>query len=585
MRAKNFIIKELGATADYTRPIGMMEMFKFRQMATPEQLKQMKLLIATDQEAAWQLLSKVTGTKLSLDQQEPVNEIAMNPSRLRQMASQVDATCGMEFEMVVPSENSEELEYDFDYDPRARTIRDVLEFYRGDYNDRGEIEDARERITEAYMSWVNEQISNEFNDKKIDIIKEYLLEEEVDFYELLEQNLEDMNLSRQEIKLALYIGRIYKDYTENEIERELQDLFKDKRKALENYQKAKHKVDQFVEKLVDTAIKEKNELYNTAFNNHHENSIDNYSERDFFEEKNLYSMSDFMDYGLTWPYYQESTDSKRAIKEISSQFKEIIDKPVMYGFDYKSVGRDNVSYIIEPDGSINADDGGEGLEFISPPMSLPEMITDLNKVVSWAKSIGAYTNSSTGLHMNVSVSNYSREKCDYIKLALLLGDQYVLSQFQREANKYAQSSLSIIKHNISRYQIIEPTLINNLFSQMKSKLSTELVRDLKDYIRGNMSRYVSINMKKDYIEFRSPGGDWLDQDISTLENTLLRFVVALDASCDPDKYRQEYFKKLYLLLKPQSDNDIISLFIKYNHGQLNLQDLKSYIKSIRETNT
>jgi hypothetical protein len=579
MRAKHFIIKELGVTAEYTRPIGMMEMYKFRQMATPEELKQMKLLIATDQEAAWRLLEKVTKTRLSTKDNEPVNEIAMSPSRLKQMASQVDATCGIEFEMIVPAEDTEETEYDFEYDRRAKTIIDVLQFY-GDFNSRGDIEDAKEKITEAYMSWVNEQISNEFSDKKIDIIKEYLLEEELDFYELLEQNLEDMNLSRQEIKLALDIGRKYKDYSENEIERELQDLFKDKRKALENYQKAKHKVDQFVEKLADTAIKEKNELYNTALNSHFENSIDNYSERDFFEENNLYSMSDFMGYGLTWPYYQESSKTN-SIKEISKQFQEAINKPVLYGTDYKSVERDDVSYIVEPDGSI--DPMGEeamGLEFISPPMSLTEMINDLNKVVSWAKSIGAYTNKTTGLHMNVSVSNYSRQNCDYIKLALLLGDEYVLSQFQRETNKYAKSSLNIIRKNILDYQISDMNLINDLLLQMKSNLVNDLKQRLTTYVQAEMSRYVSINMKRNYIEFRSPGGDWLDQDISTLENTLLRFVVALDASCDPMKYRQEYLKKLYLLLKPQSENDIISLFIKFNNKQLNLQELKNFIQNV-----
>lgn len=582
MRAKHFIIKELGVTAEYTRPIGMMEMYKFRQMATPEELKQMKLLIATDQEAAWRLLEKVTKTRLSTKDNEPVNEIAMSPSRLKQMASQVDATCGIEFEMIVPAEDTEETEYDFEYDRRARTIIDVLQFYIGDYNSRGEIEDAKEKITEAYMSWVNEQISNEFSDKKIDIIKEYLLEEELDFYELLEQNLEDMNLSRQEIKLALDIGRKYKDYSENEIERELQDLFKDKRKALENYQKAKHKVDQFVEKLADTAIKEKNELYNTALNSHFENSIDNYSERDFFEENNLYSMSDFMGYGLTWPHYQESSNTN-SIKEISEQFQEAINKPVLYGTDYKSVERDDVSYIVEPDGSI--DPMGEeamGLEFISPPMSLTEMINDLNKVVSWAKSIGAYTNKTTGLHMNVSVSNYSRQNCDYIKLALLLGDEYVLSQFQRETNKYAKSSLNIIRKNILDYQMSDTDLINDLLLQMKSNLVNDLKQTLTTYIQAEMSRYVSINMKRNYIEFRSPGGNWLDQDISTLENTLLRFVVALDASCDPMKYRQEYLKKLYLLLKPQSENDIISLFIKFNNKQLNLQELKDFIQTVRK---
>jgi Spy/CpxP family protein refolding chaperone len=51
--------------ASYTGNIGMMEMFKFHQIATPEQKAQMKKLLADRQtERAWSLLQSVTGVKL-----------------------------------------------------------------------------------------------------------------------------------------------------------------------------------------------------------------------------------------------------------------------------------------------------------------------------------------------------------------------------------------------------------------------------------------------------------------------------------------------------------------------------------------
>lgn len=51
--------------ASYEGNIGMMEMFKFYQIATPEQKTQMKKLIFDKKtEAAWELLQKVTGVKL-----------------------------------------------------------------------------------------------------------------------------------------------------------------------------------------------------------------------------------------------------------------------------------------------------------------------------------------------------------------------------------------------------------------------------------------------------------------------------------------------------------------------------------------
>ena len=57
---KSFISEEI-----YVGNIGMMEMFKFFNVATPEQKKQMRELIAAqEQEQAWALLKQVTGTEL-----------------------------------------------------------------------------------------------------------------------------------------------------------------------------------------------------------------------------------------------------------------------------------------------------------------------------------------------------------------------------------------------------------------------------------------------------------------------------------------------------------------------------------------
>lgn len=51
--------------ASYKGNIGMMEMFKFYQVATPEQKKYMKeLIMAGQQEEAWKLLQKVTSSEL-----------------------------------------------------------------------------------------------------------------------------------------------------------------------------------------------------------------------------------------------------------------------------------------------------------------------------------------------------------------------------------------------------------------------------------------------------------------------------------------------------------------------------------------
>ena len=51
--------------ASYPGNIGMMEMFKFHEVATPEQKKELKDLISTKQvQKAWEFLQKVIGVKL-----------------------------------------------------------------------------------------------------------------------------------------------------------------------------------------------------------------------------------------------------------------------------------------------------------------------------------------------------------------------------------------------------------------------------------------------------------------------------------------------------------------------------------------
>ena len=250
------------------------------------------------------------------------------------------------------------------------------------------------------------------------------------------------------------------------------------------------------------------------------------------------------------------------------------------GDDWRPIGRSkpNDSYTIEPDGSLssNKNPSDSGLEFVSNPLPLDDMIDSLNDVVKWAKTNGCYTNQSTGLHMNVSVPGCSREKLDYVKLALLLGDEYVLNQFGRAANSFTKSAMSNLQSRAT-YMQSEPELYK-FFDEMRKGLSVEAAKLIHSGVTG---KYVSINNKDNYIEFRSPGGDWLDEDLPNLENTLLRFVVALDAACDPQKYRTEYLKKLYKLLKPTTKGDALDVFAKYSSGQLQKQDLITLLKRAR----
>jgi hypothetical protein len=235
--------------------------------------------------------------------------------------------------------------------------------------------------------------------------------------------------------------------------------------------------------------------------------------------------------------------------------------------------------VVEPDGSLNpSNDDDMGLEFVSPPLPLDELLSDLDKVKAWADQNGCYTGKAnkTGLHINVSVPGYDLSKLDYVKLALLLGDEYVLKQFGRSAESYAKSSMDKVREIVRQ----NPDRAQALLDKMRGHMNQFASRAIAS---GSTDKFVSINTldKNGYIEFRSPGGDWLDANFDKIENTLMRFTVAMAAAIDPDAYREEYQKKLYKLLTQDQDKnnvDTIRHFADYVAGKIPQAALRSFVK-------
>ncbi|CAB4129805.1 Putative amidoligase enzyme [uncultured Caudovirales phage] len=267
----------------------------------------------------------------------------------------------------------------------------------------------------------------------------------------------------------------------------------------------------------------------------------------------------------------------RTLPLIGKTFSDTVGRPTNISTRYHAAPRKPGEYAIEPDASIKPNDEDDetetGLEFISPPLPIGEILGDLIKVKKWAEDNECYTNASTGLHINVSVPGLT-ENLDYVKLVILLGDKFVLDQFGRSSNSFTQSSMLKIKSAAKS----NPDIVGELLMQMKDQLSTLANKLVKGFIA---TKRVSVHMKEGYIEFRSPGGDWLDKNFDLIETTLLRFVVALDAACDPSKYRQEYLSKLYKLLQVTDSTDPIAYFAQYAAGSLSKETLKNKMQQIR----
>lgn len=264
---------------------------------------------------------------------------------------------------------------------------------------------------------------------------------------------------------------------------------------------------------------------------------------------------------LYWP--QKLIDNSPSTEKVLAHFNEYTDR--FFG-----------DYVVDSDGSINVDDEYTeiGVEIKNEaPISLEDTFYDLDSMRRYILENG-YTNESTGLHINISLPNYNLDNLDYVKLALLLGDEYILNKFNRIGNTYARPALEELSK--SRH---DPAKILDALQVSLNKIAGKVFFD------SYTDKYTSINIHRNRIEFRSPGGDWVnDQSIDFIKQTVLRFIVALDAALDETKYQKEYAKKLYKWIEPDKDylKDVTKAFALYSIGKLNKEQLKQVVSDIQE---
>ena len=206
---------------------------------------------------------------------------------------------------------------------------------------------------------------------------------------------------------------------------------------------------------------------------------------------------------------------------------------------------DRSKWIIEPDSSIEPDGPADmPCEIItpSPPGELRDTIELMDTFFAWAESLDAYANKSCGFHMSLSLPDHTNRDIDYIKLVLFLGDKYVLDEFNRASNSFCESALNRITQIARRNQAEISEQMLNMSHSYLSELAYRCVE------HQSRSKYETVNMKEDYIEFRSAGSAGYFRDIPKIQNTMLRYAQALSIAGDPQAEQQEYQKKLYKLL-------------------------------------
>ena len=477
--------------------------------------------------------------------EEILNEVNMSPAALRAAVAKIpNAKAGLEFELIVT--NLEEEEYDdddydpyedFDSEPDYDTDenisteswysieRDVMNFFSGDHNTRREVNRAIDLMKQEWEDYINGPLWDTYAG----------------------DNIQDFIDKRY--------GRDYKNQ---------QELFSE--------------ID-----AIDPYEAFKKEYYQTWRDNiEDDDNIDDYLEKFFDDTYGGYAMSDLArdhNLGLSWPNWTEPDydDRRRTRSTVDvGDFRQAVGMKTIKSGSYHGITKPNDAYVIEPDSSLSPTrgKGGEGLEFVSPPLDIPTMIDQINKVKAWAKDGNAYTNEKTGLHMNISIPGYRLDKLDFVKLALFLGDKYILEKFGRLGNSYAKSAFD----NIATFIKQNPRKADQAVDAMRKNLNSVASKLIHN---GYTDKFTSINTKDNRVEFRSPGGNWLDMDTDEVVNTLLRVVYAMNIALHPEMERKEYQKKFAKLLTAdkKDETDTIKYFTQFATGNMPRTALVSFIKN------
>ena len=516
---------------------------------------------------------------MELKQFQDLDEVRMGPKDLKRFADSPEAKgirAGFEAELIftgIGEPEYDEMEADMDADERAYSIQQVIDFFQNDDWGYGISDRAADRLMneldEMYLEWRDDQIRNDFRDDSQDLITELWLEERPMTERIHDALTDGLELSDDEADAVIVLharrerGEISgSDMSEDELEME------------SKYSEARSIAMDILEEDVQGSIDNQDGIYDQALDDYR----DNYSGDDdsFFSDVGLRWMSDIANnFNLDWPYMQgggggEGGWNEYSADRLADSLAKALGVKVKVSGGYHSATRDDTSWIIEPDSSLNADDSDNmAAEIVSPPMPLDECLAKMEDFFAWAESEGAYANSTTGFHMGVSLPTKFHKDVDFTKLALFLGDEHVLKEFGRSANTYCKSAMGKIRDRVGSDK---GTAVSGALELMKNNLIELAHRSIADNM--GFGKYTSINPKGNYIEFRSAGGTNYFEDIDKLKNTLLRYARAMKIAGDPAAERNEYAKKLYKLIAPSQQDPALALFSRFSAGELSGQELK-----------
>ena len=458
-----------------------------------------------------------------IQQGDPIFEINFNSPSVAKDSLNANIRCGFEAETIWEGFSASDDDEDFLYGENWSGVQDLI------YDQEGSR--SVSQIEDAFREWLQE--SDKFYDYESEVINELVDERKedpdyLDNYVSYEVDMDDVTNYKEMILQGL------EDQDDRQSQEEIEERSDWEEDAwAREYVDAEHE-DAFLEWLADD-IRDNGEQWDEAW----DRALSNVDEDDWCnEEYNGNWASLLSDYDIY--LYSESQGS---MEEVADQIRDWASSKShtseVEAGDYHSGKQvDNDYWRVEDDSSIEGD--GMGAEIISPVYDTPtQMLAEMKSLFSHWSDRNVDTNRSTGLHVTMSMAG-NQEAPNKLKIALLLGDKYLLQQFNRDGNSYTKSQVK----EIQQY-------MQNVGANYKDEKNLSA---LEDMLKGGISagKFTSINFKdatnddgNGLIEFRIAGGDGYHMDFDTVAKTTIRYAAVMRAGHDTEAFRKDYIKALF----------------------------------------
>jgi hypothetical protein len=195
------------------------------------------------------------------------------------------------------------------------------------------------------------------------------------------------------------------------------------------------------------------------------------------------------------------------------------------------------------DGSLRGE--GVPIEIVSPVYSVGEGLAKLDQTFRFMAKNGITTNSTTGLHVTMSIKEKSARDFDFLKMAIFYDETNVIKQFNREDNDYCQ----LLRDKMQN-------LIGKNFSDLtKNKKEIGQILDILqragDSFRFELEthKYFTIRPKPNGLfEFRAIGGSNYEYRYPDIHKNILAMANIMLIGSDRTLYAEEYVKKVFDML-------------------------------------